>query len=48
LAARYHAEGEAAFLPRSRRPHTTPTRLAQSAIDLIIGLREDNLATNVS
>ena len=25
LVARYHAEGAAAFEPRSRRPHTTPT-----------------------
>jgi transposase InsO family protein len=40
LVARYRAEGEAAFDPRSRRPHTSPTRLAQSSIDLIIELRE--------
>jgi transposase InsO family protein len=39
LLARYRAEGDAAFEPRSRRPHTSPTRLAQSTIDLIIGLR---------
>src|SRR5258708_27312380 len=38
--ARYHREGEAAFEPRSRRPHTSPTRLAQSNIDLIVELRE--------
>ena len=24
LVARYHLEGEAAFQPRSRRPHTSP------------------------
>jgi transposase len=26
LLARYRTEGEAAFEPRSRRPHTTPRR----------------------
>ena len=26
LLARYRAEGEAAFEPRSRRPHRTPTK----------------------
>jgi transposase InsO family protein len=40
LVARYHREGEAAFEPRSRRPHTSPTRLPQSSIDLIVELRE--------
>ena len=41
LVARYRAEGEAAFEPRSRRPHTSPTRLPQTTIDLIIELREN-------
>jgi transposase InsO family protein len=40
LVARYRREGEAAFEPRSRRPHTSPTRLPQSSIDLIVELRE--------
>ncbi|MEZ0358503.1 IS481 family transposase [Mycobacterium sp. SA01] len=40
LVARYHRDGEAAFEPRSRRPHTSPTRLAQSSVDLIIELRD--------
>lgn len=40
LVARYHREGKAAFEPRSRRPHTSPTRLPQDIIDLIIVLRE--------
>ena len=40
LVARYRREGEAAFEPRSRRPHTSPTRLPQPTIDLIIELRE--------
>jgi transposase InsO family protein len=43
LVKRYRLEGEAAFEPRSRRPNTSPTRLAQSTIDLILELRE-NLA----
>jgi len=40
LVKRYRIEGETAFEPRSRRPHTSPTRLAQSTIDLIVELRE--------
>ncbi|MDX6295933.1 MAG: hypothetical protein QOH50_5176 [Kribbellaceae bacterium] len=39
LVTRYRLEGEAAFEPQSRRPHTSPTRLAQSTIDLIVELR---------
>ena len=39
LLTRYRAEGDAAFEPRSRRPHTSPTRLPQPTIDLIIRLR---------
>jgi transposase InsO family protein len=39
LVARYNREGEAAFTPRSRRPHTSPARLVQSTIELIIDLR---------
>jgi len=39
LVARYNAEGDTAFEPRSRRPHTSPTRLPQSTIDAIIALR---------
>ena len=39
LVARYRVEGDAAFEPRSRRPHTSPTRLPQATVDLIIGLR---------
>jgi hypothetical protein len=40
LVKRYRLEGEGAFQPRCRRPHTSPTRLPQSTIDLIIELRE--------
>ncbi len=41
LVARYHREGEAAFQPRSRRPHTSPAQLPQQTIDLIIELRQE-------
>jgi transposase InsO family protein len=40
LVKRYRLEGEAAFQPRSRRPHTSPTRLPQPTIDLIVELRQ--------
>ena len=39
LVSRYHREGDAAFEPRSRRPHTSPRRLPQSTVDLIVELR---------
>ncbi|WP_232078970.1 helix-turn-helix domain-containing protein [Mycobacterium florentinum] len=39
LLKRYTLEGEAAFEPRSRRPHSSPTRLAQTTIELIIDIR---------
>ncbi len=41
LITRYTYEGEAAFTPRSRRPHTSPTRLPQTTIDLMIALRTE-------
>jgi transposase InsO family protein len=44
LVARYRLEGEDAFEPRSRRPRTSPTRLPQPAIDLIVTLRNDLLS----
>jgi transposase InsO family protein len=40
LVARYNREGEAAFEPRSRRPHTTPGRLPEDTIALIVALRD--------
>ena len=39
LVARYRAEGEAAFEPRSRRPFTSPTRTPGRIVDLIVMLR---------
>lgn len=41
LIKRYTYEGDAAFQPRSRRPHTSPTRLPQTTIDHIIALRTE-------
>jgi transposase InsO family protein len=39
LIARYNAEGEAAFEPRSSRPLTSPNRLPSEVVDLIVDLR---------
>ena len=41
LIARYTLEGDAAFEPRSRRSHTSPTRLPQATVDLIVALRTE-------
>jgi transposase len=39
LLARYRAEGDGAFEPRSRRPLASPSALPQATVELIIGLR---------
>ena len=39
--ARYRTDGDAAFEPRSRRPKTTPTRLADVVIAHIVNLRDE-------
>ena len=39
LVARYREEGDAAFEPRSRRPHTTPTATAAEIVDAIVAMR---------
>jgi transposase InsO family protein len=41
LLARYRAEGDAAFEPRSRRPKTSPAAVSDVVVDLIIALRKD-------
>jgi transposase InsO family protein len=41
LLARYQAEGEAAFVPRSRRPKTSPGAISDQAADLIVRLRKE-------
>jgi transposase InsO family protein len=41
LVARYHAEGDSAFEPRSRRPHTSPSATPPAVVALIIATRHD-------
>jgi transposase len=41
LAARYEAEGEAAFVPRSRRPRTSPHRITAELEAEIVALRKN-------
>jgi transposase InsO family protein len=41
LVARYRAEGEAAFEPRSRRPKTSPAAIGDATADLIVRLRKE-------
>src|ERR1700710_1415792 len=41
LVARYQAEGEAAFEPHSRRPHTNPRHIADTVEDRIVELRKE-------
>lgn len=40
LVARYRVEGEAAFEPRSRRPHCSPSAINDEAVELILRLRK--------
>ena len=39
--ARYRHESEAAFEPKSRRPHTSPTKVSDVVNELIVNLRVD-------
>ena len=39
LLARYRVEGDSAFEPRSRRPHTRPHATATPTVDLVLELR---------
>jgi hypothetical protein len=41
LVARYRAEGDTAFEPRSRRPATSPTVIADTTVEWIVGLRRE-------
>ncbi len=43
LVARYRAEGEAAYTPRSRRPKTSPAATAADVVDLIVAVRKQLL-----
>jgi len=47
LLARYKAEGEAAFEPRSRRPRTVPRTTPAEVVDLIVEYREKLTATGL-
>jgi transposase InsO family protein len=40
LLARYRAEGDAAFEPRSRRPHTSPAATPPATVELVLRLRK--------
>ncbi|MCZ2849819.1 IS481 family transposase [Modestobacter sp. VKM Ac-2978] len=40
LLARYRAEGDAAFEPRSRRPRSSPGATAPATVELVLGLRK--------
>ena len=40
LITRYNNEGSQAFEPRSRKPHTTPTKTPPDVIELILELRK--------
>ena len=41
LMSRYRTEGEAAFWPRSRRPHSSPTAIPPATVERIIRLRKE-------
>jgi transposase InsO family protein len=41
LVARYRAEGEAAFEPRSRRPRSSPGAISDTTVELIVRLRKE-------
>ena len=47
LVARHRTEGEAAFQPRSRRPHSSPTAVVAEVVDLIVELRQKLTATGL-
>ena len=40
LVARYRADGDAAFVPRSRRPLTSPNRTPEATVELIVAIRD--------
>jgi transposase InsO family protein len=41
LLARYQAEGDAAFEPRSRQPKTSPAAISADTVELIVALRKE-------
>ena len=44
LMARWRAEGEAAFEPKSRRPRTSPSKTPPGVVDKIVKLRDTLVA----
>src|SRR2546428_9103658 len=44
LLARYRAEGEAGLVPRSRRPHRSPTAMPEALAEQIVRIRARLLA----
>ena len=48
LVARYRAEGDAAFEPRSRRPKTSPNMTAAATVELIVRLRKELAAQGLT
>src|SRR5215218_2389571 len=40
LLARYRAEGDAAFEPRSRRPHRSPRSTSAQTVELVLRIRK--------
>ncbi len=47
LVARYRAEGEAAFEPRSKRPLRSPTQISSDVVALIVDLRQQLTAAGL-
>ena len=47
LVARWRVEGDAAYQPRSRRPHTSPARIGDSVVELILRLRRELTAAGL-
>ena len=41
LVARYEAEGEAGLVPRSKRPHRSPTKVGERFEDEIVRIRKE-------
>jgi len=44
LVARYRVEGDAAFDPRSRRPHSSPNKTPDDTVELIVAIRDRLIA----
>jgi transposase InsO family protein len=44
LVARYRAEGDAAFEPRSRRPRSSPNKTPDDTVELIVAIRDRLIA----